>query len=78
MDFSVTTLVPTTPGYISLTSLIGDALGLSAVQVNRVLPNLSRDGLVTPRAASLDVLDLSGLAPPCDFGLSYVHLGRGA
>jgi hypothetical protein len=78
MDFSVTTLVPTTPGYISLTSLIGDALGLSAVQVNRVLPNLSRDGLVALRAASLDVLDFQGLAPLCDFGLSYLHLGRGA
>ena len=57
---------------------VGDALGLSAVQVNRVLQDFSRDGLLLPKAASLEVLDFAGLAQICDFDPGYLHLGRNA
>lgn len=55
---------------------IGEALGLSMVQVNRVLQDFARDGLVTPKAASVEVLDFTGLAQICDFDPVYLHLGH--
>ncbi|RZI59884.1 MAG: Crp/Fnr family transcriptional regulator [Pseudomonas sp.] len=57
---------------------IGDALGLSAVQVNRVLQDFSRGCLVITKADSLEVIDFKGLAQICDFDPSYLHLGRSA
>ena len=57
---------------------IGDALGLSVVQVNRVLQDFSRDGLVMPKAGSVEVFNFTGLARICNFDPGYLHLGRNA
>jgi CRP-like cAMP-binding protein len=47
--------------------LIGDALGLSLVHVNRTLSQLKRDGLISLGAGVLTILDVSKLAYVADY-----------
>lgn len=53
---------------------LGDALGLSAVHVNRVLQELRRLGLIKLASGNLAVLDWEGLKEIGDFDAGYLHL----
>jgi CRP-like cAMP-binding protein len=53
---------------------LGDALGLSAVHVNRVLQDLRRDGLIVSKGRLTHVPDWSRLAAAGDFDDTYLHL----
>lgn len=53
---------------------LGDALGLSAVHVNRTLQELRRDGLISTQGRELTVLDVEGLERAAMFDPSYLHL----
>lgn len=57
-------------------SMMADALGLSAVHVNRVLKDLRRDGLIEWAGRHLTVLDWERLMRVSDFDPSYLHLDR--
>lgn len=52
--------------------LLGDALGLSAVHVNRVLRELREDGLVTFQHGEVEFHDLKGLIALADFDSDYL------
>jgi CRP-like cAMP-binding protein len=52
--------------------VIGDALGLSVVHVNRTLQQLRRDHLIEVRAASMRLLKPEALARIADFRLPQV------
>lgn len=52
--------------------LLADALGLSAVHVNRVLRELREDGLVTFRNGQVEIHDLDGLVQLADFDKTYL------
>jgi len=56
-------------------SELADALGVSAVHVNRVLQDLRGSGLITLKGRTLTVLDWNGLERAGDFDLTYLHLG---
>ncbi|WP_306006944.1 Crp/Fnr family transcriptional regulator [Aquicoccus porphyridii] len=51
---------------------LADALGLSAVHVNRVLRHLREEGLVTFQKGRVDFNDLPGLTRLADFDLDYL------
>ena len=53
---------------------IGDALGLTAVHVNRVLKGLVADGLITRRKREVTIADWDGLRHAADFNERYLHL----
>jgi CRP-like cAMP-binding protein len=53
---------------------LGDALGLSAVHVNRVLQDLRRDRLVRLSGGRLTVLNLDALSTVGMFQPAYLHL----
>jgi CRP-like cAMP-binding protein len=53
---------------------LGDALGLSAVHVNRVLQELRKLGLIKLGSGNLAVLDWEGLKGIGDFDAGYLHL----
>lgn len=53
---------------------LGDALGLSAVHVNRTMQELRRDGLISTHGRELTVADLEGLEAAALFEPSYLHL----
>jgi CRP-like cAMP-binding protein len=53
---------------------LGDALGLSAVHVNRVLQELRADGLITLRGRLLAIGDWPGLKKAGEFDPTYLHL----
>ncbi|MEO0998053.1 MAG: Crp/Fnr family transcriptional regulator, partial [Pseudomonadota bacterium] len=53
---------------------IADALGLSAVHVNRTLRNLSKDGFIDYAHGIVTVHDPVQLAEYCDFDISHLHL----
>jgi CRP-like cAMP-binding protein len=53
-------------------NLLADALGLSAVHVNRVLRELREDGLVTFQHGQVEIHDLDALAMLADFDKSYL------
>jgi CRP-like cAMP-binding protein len=55
-------------------SLLADAMGLSAVHVNRVLRELREDGLVTFQYGKVTIHDLDGLVALADFDKSYLAL----
>jgi CRP-like cAMP-binding protein len=55
---------------------LGDAFGLSAVHVNRVLQDLRGDGLISLHGGSLKVLDWDGLKEAGEFDPTYLHLAR--
>jgi CRP-like cAMP-binding protein len=52
--------------------LLADALGLSAVHVNRVLRELREDGLATFQNGQVEIHDLDGLMRLADFDKSYL------
>lgn len=52
--------------------LMADALGLSAVHVNRVLRELREAGLVTFQHGRVDFTDVAGLAALADFDRAYL------
>lgn len=52
--------------------LLADAMGLSAVHVNRVLRELREDGLVTFRNGQVEIHDLDGLVLLADFDKTYL------
>jgi CRP-like cAMP-binding protein len=56
----------------------GDALGLSAVHVNRTLQELRGDGLITLRAGAVTVLDWDRLRQAGEFDPTYLHLRQEA
>lgn len=53
---------------------MGDALGLTAVHVNRTLKALSADGLITRSKRSVMVADWDRLRRAADFTSGYLHL----
>lgn len=53
---------------------LGDALGLSAVHVNRTMQELRRDGLISTQGRELTVLNLEDLEHAGMFDPSYLHL----
>jgi DNA-binding transcriptional regulator LsrR (DeoR family) len=53
---------------------IGDALGLSAVHVNRVLQELRGAGLIVLNNGSLKVQDWKALKAAGEFDPTYLHL----
>ena len=55
---------------------MADALGLSAVHVNRVLQELRGDGLIRLDGGTLTVLDWESLRQVADFDPAYLHLQR--
>jgi CRP-like cAMP-binding protein len=55
-------------------TVLGDALGLSTVHINRTLQELRRDGLITLQGGTLRAMDWEGLQEAGDFDSSYLHL----
>jgi CRP-like cAMP-binding protein len=53
---------------------LSDALGLSAVHVNRILQDLRRDGLIATRGAKTAIRDWARLQSAADFDPGYLHL----
>ncbi|MDG4908705.1 Crp/Fnr family transcriptional regulator [Mesorhizobium sp. WSM4898] len=54
-------------------AVLGDALGLSAVHVNRMLQELRRDGLISTSGSRLKAVDWKGLVRAGDFYTTYLH-----
>jgi CRP-like cAMP-binding protein len=52
--------------------LIGDALGLTTVHVNRTLRSLRADGLISINNRQVAILDFDALSLLCDFDNSYL------
>lgn len=52
--------------------MLADAMGLSAVHVNRVLRELREDGLVTFQQGQVEIHDLDGLVALADFDKTYL------
>jgi CRP-like cAMP-binding protein len=52
--------------------LIGDAIGLTAVHVNRTLRALREDGLIEINNKRVTILDFDALSLLCDFDRSYL------
>ncbi len=55
---------------------LGDALGLTAVHVNRTLKGLVRDGLVEQSKRGVTIPDWGALVKEADFNSRYLHLDR--
>jgi CRP-like cAMP-binding protein len=53
---------------------LGEAMGLSAVHVNRTLQELRREGLITLEDRELKILDLPRLEAVAMFDPAYLHL----
>ena len=53
---------------------LGDALGLTAVHVNRTLKTLEAEGLITRNKRSVTVANWRGLRSVGDFTSNYLHL----
>ncbi|MES2445376.1 MAG: Crp/Fnr family transcriptional regulator [Pseudomonadota bacterium] len=53
---------------------LGDALGLTAVHVNRTLKALHDDGLITRSKRSVSIADWARLRDTADFTSGYLHL----
>jgi CRP-like cAMP-binding protein len=53
---------------------LGDALGLTAVHVNRTLKNLHEDRLIKRSKRSVQIADWAGLRDTADFTSGYLHL----
>jgi CRP-like cAMP-binding protein len=53
-------------------TVLGDALGLSAIHVNRTLRQLREDGLLTVQKGKLQIHDLARLKRLCDFRGGYL------
>jgi len=57
-------------------AVIGDAVGLSIVHVNRTLQRLRAEGLIILRGSTLTILDWDRLQRSAGFNPSYLYLGR--
>ncbi len=55
---------------------VGDAMGLSAVHVNRCLKSLRRDGLLRWHGGRVTILDWDGLRALAEFDAAYLNLER--
>jgi CRP-like cAMP-binding protein len=55
---------------------LGDALGLTAVHVNRVLKGLETSGLITRRKRQVSIADWPGLRRAADFNDRYLHFNQ--
>ena len=55
---------------------LGEALGLSAVHVNRTLMKLEQDGLITRSKRMITIADWKKLVKVADFQPRYLHLDR--
>ena len=55
---------------------LGDALGLTAVHINRMLQLLTRDGLIARDAKSIRFVDWDRLQDVADFSTGYLHLQK--
>ena len=53
---------------------LADAVGLTAVHVNRTMQALRRDGLIETRGHTIDVKDWEGLAATAEFDPAYLLL----
>ena len=53
---------------------IGDALGLTAVHVNRMFRGLKRDGLIDVKGRIVKIIDSDRLAAYCEFDPAYLQL----
>jgi CRP-like cAMP-binding protein len=53
---------------------LGDALGMSAVHVNRVLQELRGENLFTWQGQTVRILDWEGLQQRAEFDPRYLHL----
>lgn len=58
--------------------LLADALGLSAVHVNRVLRHLREEGLLTFQRGRVTIHDFDALADRCGFSADNLEQGRAA
>jgi CRP-like cAMP-binding protein len=54
--------------------LLSDAVGLSAVHVNRTLMDLREAGLITLKGRNLTILDLDRLLVTALFNPDYLHI----
>ena len=54
---------------------LGDALGLTAVHINRVLKGLEKDGLIRRRKREVAIADWQQLRRLADFNDRYLHFG---
>jgi CRP-like cAMP-binding protein len=57
---------------------LADALGLTAVHVNRTLMGLRDDGLIVLARGSVEILDWRGLVAAADFDPGYLQVKNGA
>ena len=57
---------------------LGDALGLTAVHINRVLKGLEKDGLIRRRKREVAIADWQQLRRLADFNDRYLHFGTGS
>ena len=55
-------------------SLIGDALGLTSIHVNRILKRFRDQGLIARQGQWIELTDRDKLVDLCDFDPSYLHL----
>jgi len=55
---------------------LGDALGLTAVHINRMLQLLTRDGLIARDGKSIRFVDWDRLQNIADFSARYLHLAK--
>lgn len=55
---------------------LGDATGLTAVHVNRMLRDLEKSGLIARSRNKITITDWTGLSTLSDFNQSYLHLDR--
>jgi len=61
--------------YLPITQVeLGDALGLSAVHVNRVLQELRTENLFTWQSQIVQIVDWAGLQQRAEFDPRYLHL----
>ncbi|MEN3976802.1 Crp/Fnr family transcriptional regulator [Emcibacter sp. SYSU 3D8] len=55
-------------------SLIGDALGLTSIHVNRTLKRFRDEGMIRRSGQWIELTDIEALVELCDFDPSYLHL----
>lgn len=55
-------------------SVIGDALGLTSIHVNRVLKRFRDCGMITKNGQWIELVDRDTLVALCEFDPSYLHL----
>ncbi|RYF12003.1 MAG: Crp/Fnr family transcriptional regulator [Oxalobacteraceae bacterium] len=55
---------------------LGDATGLTAVHVNRMLKNLEKEGLIARNRNKITITDWTGLSSLSAFDPTYLHLDR--